>query len=90
MKLITVYISIFILVLGAFYAIYYIQIHGIDLAWNAKYIDPDLVDTNGIVTQDLNTIYSRGIMTLVFMPMVFLFLMVLAFLIGTKIGGTND
>jgi hypothetical protein len=89
MKQVIAYICVFIMILGALYSIYYMQIHAIDLAWNAKYIDPDLVDTNGIITQDLNTMYSRGVMILVFSPMVFLILIVMAFLIGTKVGGSN-
>lgn len=45
-----------------------ISFHNIDLSWNAKYLDADnsLIDTNGIVTQDLNAMYSKGMMSLLF------------------------
>lgn len=44
----------------------FVSYHNIDLAWNAKYLDTDnsLIDNNGIITQDLNTMYSRGMMTI--------------------------
>ena len=55
------------------------SLHNIDLSWNAKHIDK-LTDSNGIIEQDLLSIYQRSYLTLWAMPFLYLFSNILIFL----------
>jgi len=45
----------------------YSALHNIDLSWNARYVN--LVDDNGIVSQDMITMYNNGYRTLWITPL---------------------
>ena len=58
----------------------YTSLHNIDLAHNAK--DLDLVDDNGVVTQDMTQMYNRAFLTICFiLPLTVFF----GFLLGWSV-----
>jgi hypothetical protein len=47
------------------------SLHNIDLSWNVKHLN--LVDDNGIITQDVTSMYQNGFRNLWISPFFFVF-----------------
>jgi len=61
------------MVLAVFLTVSYSSsLHNIDLSWNVKHLN--VVDCNGIVCEDIEYYYQRGMLFAWFFPIVFAFI----------------
>lgn len=64
-----------IVILG--FLMQYSSLHNVDLSWNAKHID--MVDDNGIIVQDLVSMYQRSLIMLWVAPLIIVMGMVIMY-----------